>query len=525
MLDTGYLPTRSPNFFEYVMDSPTSTASSSAPDLVIGNPQPIFVDEAQFDLQQIMATESVVFEGQSPVPFTPMSSPTSLMSNSSAEERFPTGVEMGNDSSPQHTLEQQGTTHDVRIDGHELRPCSLRHPQFLYELQGPGNPGEDEVKVARKARFMEKEEHDFSQRLDAYQSEFGSDHPATLDTMSRLARILRNQSRLLAAESLFVQVAEKRQTLLGGSNPLTIGAQLDVARILRDQSKLASAETLCRHLHDQASRFLAPTHRLSLSIKNTLAFCLGDRGSEQEAEQLLRESIGISGPALAADDDLLLEAMRILADLLLNRGQTSEAERILLAVLEANDAIRALRTRAMLGRLYYQTGRYQEAGDTLREVLSGEDDLSRPEHEQTLRSRQLLAMTWGAMNRHQESEHLLQNTFRQLRRSLGSRHISTLWCQQNLAKIMNDQEKYEEGEAILKEVLELSEALGPTHRLACHSWNELGHSYEGHGWWNQAFSMFSKAFDVSQRKRGASHMDTISYSENLTRFRERMDQV
>lgn len=189
-------------------------------------------------------------------------------------------------------------------------------------------------KFLRQKRYREEEEFELEERLDQFRLRYGSSHPATLDTMSRLGQIFQEQDRLHNAESSFKEVAESCRHKFGEDNLRTIEAFLSLATILLEQSNLAPAERLCRRLQTKVSSLRPPQHVLNLGIKNELEKCLYQLGRVQEAEEIHAESVRLGRNILEPDDDLLLWPMEILAGLLEQRGDFAEAKRLLLAILD-----------------------------------------------------------------------------------------------------------------------------------------------------------------------------------------------
>ena len=72
----------------------------------------------------------------------------------------------------------------------------------------------------------------------------GRGHPDTLTSMNNLATTYGNQGRYKEAESLFLQVMEKRRSLLGEEHPDTLTSMNNLATTYGNQGRCKEAESL-----------------------------------------------------------------------------------------------------------------------------------------------------------------------------------------------------------------------------------------------------------------------------------------
>ena len=72
----------------------------------------------------------------------------------------------------------------------------------------------------------------------------GDDHIWTLDNMANLANTYSDLGRLGEAETLVVEVSEKRRRELGDDHPHTLKSMSSLAAMYRDLGRLNDAEAL-----------------------------------------------------------------------------------------------------------------------------------------------------------------------------------------------------------------------------------------------------------------------------------------
>ena len=194
------------------------------------------------------------FVGQSPAPFTAPSSPTSSQRNTS----IPNGAN-GHMDDP----------------GMQYLAAALGQP--ISRSHAATEPSS--TATASKIRYLQNDEDELRQRLDALVFRHGLDHPAAIDTHLRLGTVFVKQGRYKAAEIAFTQVIDNARKVLGVAHPTTIrgtslGGATTIALIgLRDsilrncehfrilRTELSCLEIICISL----SRRLLHIHRLGAS--------------------------------------------------------------------------------------------------------------------------------------------------------------------------------------------------------------------------------------------------------------------
>ncbi|KAH9222654.1 hypothetical protein DL95DRAFT_454146 [Leptodontidium sp. 2 PMI_412] len=220
--DISYSPPSAKSPSPRVMDTaadPNQTASNSMTNWSSNTSQqhqPLFgnvdgdvpicnANEASLDA--LMAHEYSPFEGRSPPPFTPRPSPSPSIS--SAQLRNVSGFTIES-IFPAQSLSPAETSSPGPRDLIPLTQESMRSPLPAdWSLQGNNiHQAPSTSSSPSKTRYREKEELDLRQRLENFELQHGPSHPASLDTMSRLANVLQDQGRLRSAEVYFRRVAE-----------------------------------------------------------------------------------------------------------------------------------------------------------------------------------------------------------------------------------------------------------------------------------------------------------------------------
>ena len=481
-------------------------------------------------LNVVMELEAFPFEGQSPAPFTPIPSPApsprmvpvSLRIQSSFDTD--SGVPHQTHSLIQFLSPSEGSNTQPSRDMLLLESTNSLS-QIIDISEKPNAP------AARiKTRFREAEELELRHRLVQLESTYSSSHPATLDTRSRLGRVLHSQGRLRSAWDCFRTVAEQSEVLLGEDDLRTIDAFVSLARVLHDQSNFGPAERFCRKLSSKIVALVPAEHSMNLQVNTMLGLCLHGLGRVQEAEQNFNEVIKLGHRSnLQPDNDLLLRPMEYLARIQTGRGDFVEAERSLLAILTAHGGdpysrdIYTMSIQACLGWTYLNQGRLHESESLLRKVMADQMRVLGAEHRETIRTLRYLAIALIERDEHAESEQILQSVVKTVERTLGPKHTDALRTHDSLIRVYIAQEKFEEAEISAKQVLAIAkDTLGEDHDIFYCALCQLARVSEGQGRSQEALDMFRRAWDGSARMLGEDHRFTMECKRRFTELHERM---
>ncbi|KAH8753696.1 hypothetical protein BGZ57DRAFT_79288 [Hyaloscypha finlandica] len=461
------------------------------------------------NIASILVEDGNVFEGQTPAPFTAPPSPA-----------------------PSQRHEAHGSSSDssqhLILGGNLVSSENGIHAPFssgTAALTGP-----QPIKTPQKKRYMHKEELEFTRRLNDLQSNYGADHPATIDTALRLANIFLEQGRHRSSERLCKQYAELLQKSVGENDPRTLMAFSQLSHIFSRQSQISKAKTLLQAVHSRASQNLHPSHPAILTIKTRLAICLRGAGNLVEAEKIFREVMVLGKETLPPDHDIMMLAMRTLAELLAEQGEYHEAENLLVVVYETDvlhqNLESQLRTREELGNLWVLKGEARKGAESLREVLEAEKLHYGPEHCYTLVAQQRFAIALLKIGSFVESGELFRDTVNKLAKTLGRNHSMTLWAELSLADFFNNRQRFGEAEELQKQVLRVSEEVyGWESKLTCISASALSDSYQLQGRLEEAHSVKEKAFRGYLQLLGPDHRITRACEQKLILLSQEREQL
>ncbi len=154
----------------------------------------------------------------------------------------------------------------------------------------------------------------------------GTRHHLVAQAIGRLATLERDLGNLEEAASLLREQADIVLEVQG--EHWSLWPRKRLARVLRDQKKLVEAETVFREVLAGYRRINRPRDRSTLRTMRDLAWFLKDRGADKlaEAEALLREAIESYTPIFGEHDADTLQCMNNLGVILGRTGRHAEAK-------------------------------------------------------------------------------------------------------------------------------------------------------------------------------------------------------
>jgi len=437
-------------------------------------------------LQQFIGAEDSDFVGQSPAPFTVPSSPVALERQTPSAQPMPI----------------------MQIRNAQIDPQ-------LGQSMGLGLPSS-----APKSRYLEKEEMDLRQRLDAFLNQLSPTHPAALDTLCRLVSVYTNQGRYRTAEVNCKQLVERSRIGYGKDDHRTLRNMSTLAMILRFQGRIKSSVALSREIHISALSNFPPPKVVSY-IKCELALGLCQSGDEAAAELLVRESLRAISSVLRPDDEQVLRNMSDLAYVLERTGKCDESVKIMREVLIATklsldlDDSYVRITKYNLGRALMKQQKFLEAEAIIRDVYEEDTKYLGNEHPDTLRSRILLAHVLEKECRYDESEAILNDVIPRSSRVLGPQHPQTLIANTELVYVLSGQARFAEAEKLGRETTSLCEqALGFTIPTTFYSFQALGQVFRDQGRFEEALNLLGKALKDAADDFGPNNSFTKACSDN-----------
>ncbi|PVH72122.1 TPR-like protein [Cadophora sp. DSE1049] len=353
--------------------------------------QPMILDatpavSTDTSLNVITDSEFSSFEGQSPAPFTPISSPYRDMLSAVSTTSLPLDINVSDKS---HA-------------------------------------------APRKTRYREAEELDLRQRLDQLESKYGSNHPATLDTMFRLSGVLRDQGRLRSAEQYNKQVAELFQATFGEDDLRTIEAFHNLAIVLHFQSNLVPAERLCQRLSRKVMKLAQGSENINtMSTQSSLAFIYANLGRLQESESLLRQVFADQTRVLGAEHREAVKTQTNLAYVLNFQERYEESEQLLQSAIQKSEKtlgekhIDTLRYRGNLVETFVAQRKFEKAVANAKEVLAIATEAIGGYQEVCFRALGHLGISYRAQGRLEKALEMFRLASEGSARMLGDDHLIT----------------------------------------------------------------------------------------------------
>ncbi|KAH7132768.1 acyl transferase/acyl hydrolase/lysophospholipase, partial [Dactylonectria macrodidyma] len=221
-------------------------------------------------------------------------------------------------------------------------------------------------------------------------------------------------------------------------------------------------------------------------------------------------------------DELVTGSLHMLGMLYSDQGKFQEAEEIYERALEGYEKTlgphhtSTLNTVNNLGLLYLDQGKFKEAEEMYERALEGREKALGPQHTSTLSRVNNLGNLYNVQGKLKEAEEMYERALEGREKALGPHHTSTLDTVNNLGLLYFDQGKFKEAEEMYKRALEGREkALGPDHISALDSVHCLGLLYSDQGKFKKAEEMYERALEGYEKALGPDHTSTLSIVNNL----------
>ncbi|KAH7126725.1 hypothetical protein B0J11DRAFT_460046 [Dendryphion nanum] len=240
---------------------------------------------------------------------------------------------------------------------------------------------------------------------------------------------------------------------------------------------------------------------------------------EGQAAQRLGNS---GGCGVDSKTQVSLDAVHLLGLLYVDQGKLDEAEKMYKRALEGKEEAlgpkhtSTLDTVNNLGALYRDQGKLVEAEKMFKWALEGYEEALGPKHTSTLNTVGNLGALYRDQGKRDEAEKMFKRALEGREEALGPKHTSTLDTVNNLGALHRDQGKLVEAEEMYKRALEGKEkALGPKHTSTLDTVNNLGNLYADQGKLVEAEKMFKRALDGREEAFGPKHTSTLQTVHNL----------
>jgi serine/threonine protein kinase len=171
------------------------------------------------------------------------------------------------------------------------------------------------------------------------QSQFGEEHPDTLESMFKLGWLYEHQKRYNEAEPLLVKSLEIRRRVLGEEHPDTLNSMAQLGWMYGGQGRYNEAEPLWVKSLEIGRRVLGEEHPATLWYMNDLGWLYSMQDRYKEAEPLLVKSLEIRRRVLGEENLETLYSIFHLGELYNRQGRYSEAEPLLVKALEGRRCV------------------------------------------------------------------------------------------------------------------------------------------------------------------------------------------
>jgi tetratricopeptide (TPR) repeat protein len=187
----------------------------------------------------------------------------------------------------------------------------------------------------------------------------------------------------------------------------------------------------------------------------------------------------------------------------------------------ARDAMEWARIQYGMANVLEQLGKYSDAEERLRPVLTERLRVLGPENYDTLACDNELANSLYFQGKYAAAETEYRAVLKLKQKVLGSDHPSTLKTQNNLMAALTMQGKYAEAEIECRAVLALKEkALGPEHPETLATRNNLAQVLYAEGKYAEAESEDRTVIAIKERVLGREHPDTLITRSGLVEVLE-----
>lgn len=239
--------------------------------------------------------------------------------------------------------ELTGYWHPLRRMGRNMGCCY--DEAYKRWIAVPANAGDHYVS-AQLGSFLSENDQDraaeslLKRALEVRKRVLGSEHPDTLQSVTKLAGLLASEAGDADLEGLFRRVLEVQERVLGPEHPTTLGSMNNLARFLLGKKRgHVLAEPLLRRVLEVRERVLGPGHPDTLESLRSLGSGLSRKGDYRGTEQLYRRALEGFGRVLGPEHSATLGCMNNLAELLKVKGDYRAAELLYRLALEGHDRV------------------------------------------------------------------------------------------------------------------------------------------------------------------------------------------
>ncbi len=169
-----------------------------------------------------------------------------------------------------------------------------------------------------------------------------------------------------------------------------------------------------------------------------------------------------------------------------------------------------------IARIYYSTGKWNEAEKLQRVVYESHKALFGKKDLTTLSSLSALASYTELAGRASEAEELYRQEYKLARKMLGRKHPATLMCLGNIAGAVRRQGRAAEAEKLHREEIELKKkVLGADSLVTANSLNSMAAAILHQGRAAEAEELHRQVFELRKKELGPEDPDTLISMGNI----------
>jgi len=358
---------------------------------------------------------------------------------------------------------------------------------------------------------------------------YGSDHPATADSLNKLAMLYKNMGDYAKAEPLYQRALAIREKALGPDHPTTADSLNNLAMLYKSMGDYAKAEPLYQRALAIREKALGPDHPATAGSLNNLALLYDAMGDYAKAEPLYQRALAIREKALGPDHPATAASLDNLAVLYGHMGNYAKSEPLYqraLAIREkalGPDHLATADSLANLAVLYGDMGNYAKAEPLCQRVLRIHEKTLGPDHPDTANSLNNLAMLYQIMGDYAKAEPLYQRALAIREKALGLDHPDTALSLDSLAGLYWQMGNYAKAEPLYQRALAIREkALGPDHPKTASTLNNLAGLYYAMGDYVKAEPLLQRALAIQEKVLGPDHPNTALSLNNLAELYKAM---
>jgi tetratricopeptide (TPR) repeat protein len=308
----------------------------------------------------------------------------------------------------------------------DTKPCQLQRAKILHTL-GSYNLGQGRHSIAYQH---------CSESLALLDSNFGPEHPSTLNSMMNLGLVLQSQGKYEEAEEMHRRVSEVMEKVLGLEHPNTLTSMNNLAVLLANQGRYDKAEEIHRRVLEVKEKVLGPEHPSTLESINKLGLVLRNQGKYEEAEEIHGPALVVMEKVLGPEHPTTLTSTDNFGLVIQCQGKYEEAEEMHRRVSEVTEKVLGpehpitliINSMSNLAALLQSQGKYEEAEEMDGQVLVVREKVLGPEHPDTLSTVYGLAKLHQSRKQYDKACILYQRACSGYQARLGSDHPTTLAC-------------------------------------------------------------------------------------------------